>query len=66
MEIKWINRNNLKSILNEKSIFIYGYGSLAHVTAKWLVKNGVNEFRFCVDREFCQTEFWPLKSVLSR
>ena len=52
MEIKWINKNNLKSILNEKSIFIYGYGSLAHVTAKWLVKNGVNEFRFCVDREY--------------
>jgi len=52
MKIRWINKTNISQFVENKEIYIYGYGSLGRVTAKWLERNGYNRYRFCVDREY--------------
>ncbi|MCR4641298.1 MAG: hypothetical protein K5697_04610 [Lachnospiraceae bacterium] len=52
MHIKWINKGNVNEEVTEKRIYIYGYGSLGKTIGKWLQKNGIRDYYYCVDPEY--------------
>lgn len=55
MNLVWLKRDNI-SILSNRKIYIYGFGSMAKIVGRWLESNGIYKYFYCVDRRYVSSE----------
>ena len=51
MKIEFVSESDIRA-LNDKRVYIYGAGSLAHMVKAAIESHGVKNIHFCVDKEY--------------